>query len=255
MGTHKRPAIPGKHRRPGAPVRVAATTAIAVTGTAAAGVIIAGAAGGHHATPPVILPAAVPAADTTAPSQISISRIEAIGRQPKIVTVQPGDTLSELAGTYCGNPGDWTYVYTQNEKTIGSDPNLIEIGQKLDIVCTENSTMADITVKAPKITVRNTALGGTLSCSGLESLWEQAGGNPGSAFLAAEIAMAESGGNQYAVSPTSDYGYWQINASHGPAQATFNALGNAEAAIAISGNGSDWSPWVTFQENLYEGRC
>ena len=29
----------------------------------------------------------------------------------------------------------------------------------------------------------------------------------------------------------------------------------AEAAIAISGNGSDWSPWVTFQENLYEGRC
>ena len=35
--------------------------------------------------------------------------------------------------------------------------------------------------------------------------------------MAAEIAMAESGGRQYALSPTNDYGYWQINGSHGPA--------------------------------------
>ena len=55
--------------------------------------------------------------------------------------------------------------------------------------------------------------------------------------MAAEIAMAESGGHQYALSPTDDYGYWQINASHGPAMATFNAIGNAKAAIAISDDG------------------
>ena len=55
-------------------------------------------------------------------------------------------------------------------------------------------------------------LSGTLSCSGLEQLWTSAGGNPADAFMAAEIAMAESGGNQYALSPTDDYGYWQINA-------------------------------------------
>ena len=73
--------------------------------------------------------------------------------------------------------------------------------------------------------------------------------------MAAEIAMAESGGNQYALSPTDDYGYWQINASHGPAMATFNALGNAKAAIAISDDGRDWNAWTTYTSGAYAGRC
>jgi hypothetical protein len=34
--------------------------------------------------------------------------------------------------------------------------------------------------------------GGTLSCSGLEALWESAGGSPGTAFMVAEIAAAAS---------------------------------------------------------------
>ena len=84
--------------------------------------------------------------------------------------------------------------------------------------------------------------GGTLSCAGLEALWEAAGGSHAEAFMAAEIAMAESGGQQYALSPTNDYGYWQINGSHGPAQATFSPMGNAQAAVAISADGTDWSP-------------
>ena len=52
--------------------------------------------------------------------------------------------------------------------------------------------------------------------------------------------MAESGGSQYAHSPTNDFGYWQINGGHGPAMATYDPIGNARAAIAISGNGSNW---------------
>ena len=103
--------------------------------------------------------------------------------------------------------------------------------------------------------VSSTSLSGTLSCSGLEQLWEEAGGNPSEAFMAAEVAMAESGGNQYAVSPTADYGYWQINASHGPAMATFNAYGNARAAIAISSDGTNWSPWTTYVTGAYAGKC
>ena len=73
--------------------------------------------------------------------------------------------------------------------------------------------------------------------------------------MAAEIAMAESGGNQYALSPTNDYGYWQINGSHGPAQATFNPIGNAKAAIAISSDGTNWDPWTTYVSGAYQGRC
>ena len=95
---------------------------------------------------------------------------------------------------------------------------------------------------------------GTYGCGGLESLWEQAGGSAGEAVMAASIATAESGGNPNAISPTNDYGLWQINGSHG-AQATLNPLGNAEAAISISGNGSNWDPWTTFTSGAYSGRC
>jgi LysM repeat protein len=97
-------------------------------------------------------------------------------------------------------------------------------------------------------------LSGTLSCSGLEQLWRSAGGNPADAFMAAEIAEAESGGRQYALSPTDDYGYWQINASNG-ALATFNAYGNARSAIILSDDGSNWNAWTTYRTGAYEGRC
>jgi LysM repeat protein len=97
-------------------------------------------------------------------------------------------------------------------------------------------------------------LSGTLTCSGLEQLWTSAGGNSADAFMAAEIAMAESGGNQYALSPTDDYGYWQINASNG-ALATFNAYGNARSAIILSDDGSNWNAWTTYHTGAYEGRC
>src|SRR3984957_9739911 len=97
-------------------------------------------------------------------------------------------------------------------------------------------------------------LSGTLSCSGLEELWRSAGGNPSDAFMAAEIAEAESGGRQYALSPTDDYGYWQINASNG-ALATFNAYGNARSAIILSDDGSNWNAWTTYRTGAYEGRC
>jgi len=98
------------------------------------------------------------------------------------------------------------------------------------------------------------SLSGTLGCSGLEQLWDAAGGNPSHAFMAAEIAMAESGGNQYALSPTDDFGYWQINASNG-SLATYSALGNAKSAIILSDNGTNWSPWTTYTAGLYVGRC
>ena len=68
---------------------------------------------------------------------------------------------------------------------------------------------------------------GTLGCAGLEALWESAGGSPRAAFTAAEIAMAESGGRQYAslvnANGTTDRGYWQINSSHG-SLSTLSAL-------------------------------
>ena len=60
--------------------------------------------------------------------------------------------------------------------------------------------------------------------------------------------------NQYALSPTDDFGYWQINASNG-SLATYNALGNARSAIILSDDGTNWSPWTTYTAGLYVGRC
>ncbi len=95
---------------------------------------------------------------------------------------------------------------------------------------------------------------GVYSCSGLETLWKDAGGSSGEAFTAAEIAMAESGGNPNAISPTDDFGLWQINGSHG-SMATLNPAGNARSAVSISSDGRDWGPWTTFTSGAYRGKC
>jgi LysM repeat protein len=173
-------------------------------------------------------------------------------------TVRPGDTLSAIAGRFYGNPADWTWLWHMNSSVV-HNPNVIYVGEVLKVPSDPPANAASYAPKHAKtsttLTTSATHLSGTLGCSGLEALWEAAGGSHAEAFMAAEIAMAESGGNQYALSPTNDYGYWQINGSHGPAEATFNAMGNAKAAIAISNDGNDWLPWTTYVTGAYRGRC
>jgi hypothetical protein len=106
----------------------------------------------------------------------------------------------------------------------------------------------------PRYTPKPPAVYGYYNCAMLESLWRSVGGNSASAFVAAEIAMAESGGRPGAISPTNDFGLWQINGSHG-ALASLNPIANARAAVIISGNGSNWSPWTTYVSGAYIGRC
>lgn len=97
--------------------------------------------------------------------------------------------------------------------------------------------------------------GGTYTYAQLEDLWVQAGGNPAKKAIAAAIAMAESSGRVNAslndTNGTQDRGLWQINSSHG-SQSVFTPLQNARSAVAISSNGSNWSPWVTYQSGAYK---
>ncbi len=118
-------------------------------------------------------------------------------------------------------------------------------GQSSSTPATTDSTVVTQSVPAPQ---------GSYSCSALEHLWDSAGGNPSDAFMAAEIAMAESGGNPNAISPTDDYGLWQINASNG-SLATLDPYANAKSAIALSGNGTNWGPWTTYTSGAYSGKC
>lgn len=91
---------------------------------------------------------------------------------------------------------------------------------------------------------------GNLTQSQLAALWVRAGGNPAYAHLASAVAMAESSGRQYVRSGSNDFGYWQINGSWG-SLATYDSLGNARAAITISHDGHNWSPWTTYTSGAY----
>lgn len=177
--------------------------------------------------------------------------------------VVPGDTLYGISQTVTGNGDNWPKLYYANRNVIGSNPNLIFPGERLTLKFPKTYgdpkpiTIRDIGTIAKKVAPvyhRTTYYSGTLSCNGLEKLWESAGGNSGSAFIAAEIAMAESGGNQYATGPAGERGYWQIHPDHGYLS-TYNAYGNARAAVIISDNGSNWSPWTTYTSGAYIGRC
>jgi hypothetical protein len=106
----------------------------------------------------------------------------------------------------------------------------------------------------------------------LEQLWILAGGSEATADTAAAIAEAESNGCQYALAGPVDIrpvktckwtvtngenscGLWQINLRAHPsysAPSIFNEVTNAEAAVAISNAGADFTPWTTFVSGAYK---
>jgi len=86
-------------------------------------------------------------------------------------------------------------------------------------------------------------------------LWVQEGGNPAAARTAAAVALAESSGKQSATNHntngTVDKGLFQINSIHGKLS-TYDLTQNVRAAIKISQNGQNWTPWVTYKTGAYK---
>jgi LysM repeat protein len=170
--------------------------------------------------------------------------------------VRRGDTLSLIAQRFYGNPARWQWIFQANRSTI-KNPNMIFVGAVLNIPFKAPPRSQTTPPAAPATSTALTTtstLSGTLSCHGLEELWEEAGGSHSEAFMAAEIAMAESSGRQFATGGVGERGYWQINPNHG-ALSTYDPLGNAKAAVIISSNGTNWNPWTTFTSGAFHGRC
>lgn len=95
---------------------------------------------------------------------------------------------------------------------------------------------------------------GEYSYSELEQLWTSNGGNPASAPMAAAIAMGESSGNPTVVNSIGATGLWQVLPRAHPQWSTQqlqNPNTNAQAAIAISNNGSNWNAWETYTTGVY----
>ena len=253
--SHRRPRKirrTGRHTQPSQVEKATVVATKTAPAVAIAGALVATAPQAHAA---VALPA------TTVAEQVHTDAVvQQNAPATRTYAVRAGDTLSIIAQDFYGNPADWTWIYDAN-KSVVSNPDDIYAGEVLKIPAGPTSYVpkhANVPKHAKTsatLTSSATKLSGTLRCSGLEALWKAAGGSHAAAVTAAEIAMAESGGNQYALSPTDDYGYWQINASHGPAEATFNPMGNAKAAIAISSDGTNWGAWTTYVDGAYAGRC
>ena len=250
---HRRPhkiRRSGRHATPSQVEKVAEKAGKAAPAVAIAGALVALPQSAHAEVK-------TPASATTVTEQAHTTAL--VKQAARTYRVRSGDTLSGIAKRFYGNPAHWTWIHAANRSKI-HNPNSIFVGEKLTIPSHAPTGTAAYTprhAKKPQSTVLTSSakkLSGNLSCSGLEALWKAAGGAPGSAFIAAEIAMAESGGRQYAHSPTNDFGYWQINGVHG-AMATYNPIGNAKAAIAISSNGRNWRPWTTYVTGAYRGRC
>ena len=84
-------------------------------------------------------------------------------------------------------------------------------------------------------------------------------GFPGdSAVTAAAIALAESSGDPAAVGDQSlggSYGLWQVNHPAHPDYDTTSLLDptyNAKAALAISSQGTNFTPWATYNSGAYK---
>ena len=195
----------------------------------------------------------VPAKATALVEQIYTDALVKHHEPARRYTVRPGDTLSSIAVRFYGNPADWKWLYQANRSVI-HNPNVIVPGEVLNV---PYQLPASSTTSAPAgstVLTTSAALGGTLSCPGLEQLWEQAGGSDAQAVMAASIAMAESSGQQFATGAAGERGYWQINPDHG-SLSTYDPLGNAKAAVIISADGTNWTPWTTYTSGAYIGRC
>jgi len=253
-------------------------------GKAAPAVVVVGALAAGPQVPEFAATNAAPAAGRVVNAHLdavehsSDDAVELSAHASRTYTVRGGDTLASIAERFYGNPEDWRWLFHVNRSKI-SNPNLIFVGEVLRIPHDPPAGKhhhhrgkhhrdggGDHHGKHHRHGDghgdhhhghgrHHRHLHGTLGCHGLEELWESAGGRHRAAETAASIAMAESGGNQYATGPFGERGYWQINPVNGPTLSTYNARGNAHAAVVMSHNGRNWSPWTTYVDGAYRGRC
>lgn len=105
-----------------------------------------------------------------------------------------------------------------------------------------------------------------LSYGDIKALWIANGGAPSRADIMAAIALAESGGNTEAhntTAPDDSVGLWQINYFGGLRQSRTSQFGTPEkllkdpaaqarAAIVVSSNGQNLTPWSVFLHGTYK---
>lgn len=166
---------------------------------------------------------------------------------PKTYTVQPGDTLSLIAGRL-GVPGGWQALWQANRAVI-ADPNVIYAGQVLDLPGSGATADTDA-ITPPPHNAGGFPHTGIYTFSMLEAVWIWAGGPSDVAWDMATIAECESGGKTWAYNPSGASGLWQIlgtpfagDPMDGPTNAQM-AVAKYEAPQYTGGPIMGTRPWV-----------
>jgi LysM repeat protein len=256
LGQHRKPPKflrSGRHAAPSPATAVMQKAGKTVPTVVMAGVLTAAAQPPRGPARPAVQAAHSGAVATAALDRAVVTTRPAAPATAVRYTVRPGDTLSGIAFRFYGQARAWQYLYQVNRAGL-ANPNLIFPGQVLTIPAPSGGQAVTTAAHPPPARGGAPAPQGTLGCSGLEELWREAGGAPAAEVTAASIAMAESGGRQFATGTVGERGYWQINPNHG-SLSTYDALGNARAAVILSGDGTNWSPWTTWVDGAYRGRC
>jgi LysM repeat protein len=97
---------------------------------------------------------AYPAVVLAAASALTMGTIGSAAAHPGAHTVSPGDTLSKLAAEHGTT---WSSIYEANRDTIGGNPNVLRVGQVLDI---GGSGAAPVAPAAPAATGSYTVVAG-----------------------------------------------------------------------------------------------
>lgn len=84
--------------------------------------------------------------------------------------VRPGDTLSGIAQSVCGNGSGWTSIYQQNKVVVGGNPNLIYVGQKLAFNCSAAATESALTTNSTADTAHAAVVTPVVSGSSVTNL-------------------------------------------------------------------------------------
>lgn len=239
MTSHK-----GRHRRPsrtGTVVVAAAGSGLAVTA------IIAGAGTASASILPA--PSDLPAASSSEHLPVRAVADTIRAAQPLTVTVESGQTLSEIAKDRCGNPADWTGIFTANKGKI-PDYNLIYPGQVLTVACkTAYVPQPVTTTRAVTYTPRHSV---TQQAAVQRPVQESNVSTAGMGGFQSCVIRAESGGQVNVMNASGHYGLYQFSAStwagHGGNPADFGHASAAEQTqvfwntVRADGT-SDWRPY------------
>lgn len=126
------------------------------------------------------------------------------------VTVRHGDSLSMLAGRYCGNPKDWTGWWNYNHhRQHWSSPDVIEPGQVVIPDCRDEQ----VWIPQPKIVLASYSARGGYQAR--HSYSQQGGyGNVSAAGYSGYescVISRESGGQSQVMNSSGHYGLFQFD--------------------------------------------